>query len=117
MLSSPPCILGLRIPDHLHAESIDTDAFAQRVASREKLFLGLGANDGDAGVLNLIFRVVKPALRQLERADGKDVGIIAGDVEGERSRLVLDVGLFVGFWGDLQRFAERWWSAYPRRRG
>src|SRR5439155_15850055 len=39
--------------------------------------------------------------RQFERTDGIDVGIIAGNVEVERSRLVLDVRLLGGFGSDV----------------
>ena len=83
--------------------------FAQRVTSGEKLLFSLRANDDDAGVLYLIFRVVEAPLRQLERADGKDVGIVSGHIEGEGPRLILDVGLLIGFGSDLTRFEECLW--------
>ena len=52
-------------------------------------------------MLQLIFRVIEAALRQFECADGNDIGIIAGNAEVERPRLVLDVRLLGGFGGDL----------------
>jgi hypothetical protein len=42
-------------------------------------------------VLYLIFRAIEAAQRQFERANGKDIGIVAGDVEGKRPRLVLEL--------------------------
>ena len=76
----------------------------------EKSFsFALGANHGDPGVLHLILRVVQAALVEFQRADGEDVGIIAGNAEIERPCLVLDIGLLGGFGSDLGDLEEYLW--------
>ena len=44
--------------------------------------------------------IVEASLIQLERADIKHVGIVAGNRPGENPRVVLDVGLLADFGGD-----------------
>ena len=74
---------------------------AQRVASGEQFFLGFRTDHRDAGALYLVFQVVEASLLQLEGADVKHVGIIAGDREIENPGVVLDVGLLADFGSDV----------------
>ena len=71
--------LGAQNADDFEAQTIQADVFAQRIASGEEFFLRFRADHRDARVLHLVFRVVEAALRQFQDADGKHIGIIAGD--------------------------------------
>src|SRR5262249_12333308 len=59
--------------DHLKAHSVDTDMLAQGVFPGEKFRLGLRADHSDSGALDFIFRVIKAAFAELERANGLHV--------------------------------------------
>ena len=97
----PPASWRLKNANDFEAETVHPDVLTQRIAPGEQFLLGLRADHRHPGVLYLVYGVVEASLCQFQDANGRHVGIVAGDTEVEIPGVVLDVGLLADFGSDV----------------
>ena len=96
---------GRQHADHFKADAINANPFVQRVAAGKEFLFGFGTQHHHVGALHLVFEIVEASLVNGKSADGKRVGVFAADEESVSTGVVLNVGLFPGFWRDV---ADLW---------
>src|ERR1017187_3709497 len=95
--------------DNLKADAIDANVLAQRVATGEKFFPGVGTDDGNPRALDLVLGIVETPLREGQSPDRESVGIFAVDAYGVRAGVILHrrileaIGRDVGDLRDVSR--------------
>src|SRR6267154_1082801 len=85
--------LGAEDADDFKADAIKANMLAESVATGEKLFFGLGANDSDTSALVLIFGIEKASLVKGKSADGESIRVFPVDTHSEGASVVLNIGL------------------------
>ncbi len=98
--------LGAEDADYFEAQSIDSNSFAEGIASREELFLCLGTDYGDARALHLILHIVETALAQFESADHVNVRVVSRDSECKSSSVELDDAILADLRCDMRDLRE-----------